>query len=1185
MSSVARQEALQSAGARLEALAARHGAEPALRDLRREPLTFSDVAAKVRDIRESLAFAGIRGAAGPERGFEGTGEIACGITGEFSAENNNGDRVALWMENRADAALWLTAIGQTCACLPLARSMSPELVRHAFEVLGVTALITDGSENELLARELAALDVPRLVVTNRGTGWDWTLDGRIGPAYLPEPDAPGDAIAYYLVTSGSTGTPKIVPVTHQAIALTTRRAAEGLELRPGDRALNVMPLNHVHGLISGVFLPWAAASCTIMPGAYDAADFLEWYAEASPTWFSTSPAIYRDILRRAEASGATLCRPGLRFLRCGSSALDDALRARIEDAFAVPLLNAYGMSETLQIAGVPLRDRRRNSVGVPIADEVGIFDGDLRIARRGEVGEIRIRGRTVMPHYVGDPERATGFQDGWFKTGDLGHLDAEGHLHVVGRMGDRINCGGETIAPAEVEAALLSIDGIEAALCFGVKHDVLGEAVAAAVVPAPGSALKADEVRRKALAFLPANRVPARIYVLDEIPRDGNGKYNRREIAEWLAAAPLPGGDSAPSGPVETIVAAAFRRVLRTEDIDADSDFFENGGTSLDIVELLLELEGKLGATIHVPVMFEAPTVRSLAAFLAREYRQEVARIAPEPAAGGSSADVGMVRADVAAFRASLPDFDDTDLERSLTSPIFILSAPRCGSTLLRVMMAGNAGLFSPPEMRLLQYRTMGEWAARHDGPFRFFRDGLVQAYMTATGCGEDRARAWLDGAIADDRPVETVYTHLQAVLGQRTIVDKSPHYALDRKVLKSIPERFRRPRFIVLYRNPVEMKRSFVEARMHQVWMHGGPDDPGALAEMIWTESYANIEAFAKTQLPASVMRLHFEDLVADPQQAMARICRFARVPADPRMPEIFDGTPGRMTAGLGAGAGAPMIGDPRFLHHDAIDPSRAGAGFTLPEEHGLGPGCLSLARMIGYRAAGDARSEANALHNQRQLLKSWGRSARRIDDFLFGYNLDGRELPLFWVFQQEDEAERLSAALGRDRPVYCMRSGHLVMNRFDPGMAELARTYADSIDARHPAGPLLIGGNCQGADVALEMARIFIGRGREVVLLIAVDADIQHPVDTQVAHIFGDTSHWNPFARGADPRPRWKRSYRGYTVDFLPCGHGQYFTETVLPVLTGHIETRISAALSRATRKPRWFSRFLRPARPRQP
>jgi acyl-CoA synthetase (AMP-forming)/AMP-acid ligase II/acyl carrier protein len=876
-------------------LAVRHGDLPALQDLERAPLTFAEMADRLRNIRHLVAAAGIA----------------------------QDDCVGVWVRNRADAAIWLTALGETCACLPLVSSMTSDAVLQAFEGLGIKALITDGSDTETCGAAVKAFGTPRLFLDRGPNDWSWTLSGQVGASCLPHTQGRPEAIAFYLMTSGSTGSPKIVPVRHQAITLTAWRAARDLEVGRGETTLNVMQLNHVRGLVSGVFMPWMGAASTIMPGDYSAQAFLDWYWISKPTWFSVSPAIYGDLLRRAQASSTQLQHKGLRFVRCGSAALNDTLRGQIERGFGVPLLEAYGMSEALQICGTPFSDPRAGTVGRSVADDLAIFDDNGRVGTPGTTGEICIKGRTVMSHYVCGPDQGDAFRDGWFRTGDIGHLDSDGYLTVTGRLSGRINLGGEMVAPTEIENALMRIEGVSACICFGTADENNVEILCAAVALADDRTPDATDLRQAARLVLPMGKIPARFYFVDDIPRDANGKENRASIAQALtsnpAARPVPANSPAQGDSIEDWLAACFCRALRLDRVTPQTDFFETGGTSLDATELVLEIETTLGEPVHLPILFEASTIERLTAFLKREYPSATALFpettdkspaAVQPPASGKSGQ---------RFNAAFPVYSGGAEAVSAANPVFILSAPRCGSTLLRVMLAGHPDLFSPPEMRLLMHRTVDEWAARNDGRFRFFRDGLVQALMSSRGLNEARARDWLDDAAGRSMPVGHVFDFIQGGVGQRRIIDKSPTYALDLNLLKSIPDRFEAPKFVVLYRNPHDMKRSYVASRMDQVWMYGGPSDAGDLAEMIWNESYSNIEAFETFVDRRQVHHIHFEQLVQDPQDVMKRLSGFLGVQYDPKTVAPYGEDENRMVDGLNSAA--KMIGDPRFKQRASID------------------------------------------------------------------------------------------------------------------------------------------------------------------------------------------------------------------------------------------------------------------------
>lgn len=1098
----------------LALVATAHPDVPAIDDLHRAPLSFSDLMRAQDRLVNACAQAGI----------------------------GQGTPVCIWIDNRADAAVVITALARRGAVFPLADTMNASLVQRALDQIPDMVLLHDGSAPDW-ATETMTANGCAIVELHRTGAWDWTVsnmvesdaDKRVRSRDLSD-------VAVLLSTSGSTGLPKIVPVTSDAIAVVVQRAAKGLELLPGEKTLNVMALNHVHGLISGVFLPWVAGCGTVMPGPYRATDFLGWLTRARPNWMSCSPAIYADILRRAEAEGLALDTCGLRLVRCGSAALNSTLRDRIKQAFKVPLLEAYGMSEALQITGVPFADPREGTVGTAIADEIGIFDGADRLAT-GQIGEICLRGRTVMSGYLGDAQTA---QDGWFRTGDLGYLDEDGFLRVCGRSGDQIIVGGENVAPQEVEEEIAKLPGVAEVAVFAAEHPTFGEQIAAAVVLDPDANMNARDLRDVLSTRLPRHKVPSQIVFPDALPVGRTGKVVRSDLAQYfqnqlneLQSKSVDTGKQ-PGSALEAWLLQEFSQALRGADIGVDSDFFAFGGTSLDAVELMLSLEQRLDETIHVALLFSAPTVAELAKRMVQDYPKALIAAELIDAASVTSADRAHGESSFDLFRGSLPVLPQTSEAPSKQQPVFILSAPRCGSTLLRVMLAGHPDLFAPPELRLMNFADLSDWHQSLDGKFRFFRDGLVQAVMAATDVSEDQARATLEDFAAQGWSSSRVLTWLQDQLPGRKLVDKTPIYALTPSVLSRILDCYPRARFIVLHRNPVDMVKSYEHARMHQIWMYPFTGAPAELAENIWRQTYQTIDAFKDRVGHRRIMHVSFETLVSEPEILMPKICRFLRVPYDPAVLTPHTDKERRMVEGLGSAA--RMIGDPRFAKHQKIDASRAVSGSELPANE-LAEETRALASRLGYGTRGESMPEASIIQRMRFMTADWGRNAERLGDFAFGRNLAGQKAPLFWVCQLDLEGERLGQSLGEDRPLVYLRSGDYLVNRYDKAMDDLAKHYAQTISNIQPTGPITIGGNCQGAELARATAKQLRALGREIALLIALDADFDDPLPVPTAFVFGKTSRLNPLRKNGHRRAVWKAMYPSYSVDFLPCGHGEYF------------------------------------------
>ena len=1098
----------------LSRVATSHPDLPAIDDLHRAPLSFSGLVDAQGKIVNACARAGVP----------------------------PGAPVCIWIENRADAAVIITALAGNGAVFPLADTMNAALVQRALDQLPDLVLLHDGTAPEWATDTMTANGCA-IVEIKRVGAWDWDVLCKVeGTDGRPKRTLSLTNVAVLLSTSGSTGLPKIVPVTGEAIAVTVNRAAEGLALTPGEKTLNVMALNHVHGLISGVVLPWIAGCCTVMPGPYRAQDFLTWLTDARPHWMSCSPAIYADILRRAEAAGLSLDRCGLRFVRCGSAALNSTLRDRIKQAFQVPLLEAYGMSEALQIAGVPFADPREGTVGTAIADEIGIFSGSNRLAT-GQTGEICLRGRTVMSGYLGNKRDA---QDEWFQTGDIGYLDDDGFLRVCGRSGDQIIIGGENVAPQEVEEEIAKLSGVAEVAVFSSEHPTFGEQIAAAVVLDADASMNARDLRTALSTRLPRHKVPTQIVFADALPVGRTGKIVRSDLAQHFQKqldalhSKGPKATRAPESVLEAWLLQEFSQALRGENIGVDGDFFEFGGTSLDAVELMLSLEQQLDETIHVALLFSAPTVAELAERMQQDYPTALVNAGLLNAGSAGSARPADDGGSFDLFRRSLPEVPSLNEAPSESEPVFILSAPRCGSTLLRVMLAGHPDLFAPPELRLMNFASLSDWHQTLDGQYRFFRDGLVQAVMHATDVSEEKARDTLEDFAAQGWASSRVLNWLQYQLAGRILVDKTPIYALSPSVLSRILRCFPKARFVVLHRNPADMVNSYEKARMHQIWMYPFAGSPAELAEMIWRQTYETIDAFKDRIDHKRIMHVSFETLVTEPETLMPKICRFLRVRYDTAVLNPHADQGSRMTEGLGSAA--KMIGDPRFAKHRKIDASRAVSGSDLPIDVLTAP-TRKLASRFGYGAQGEDAPEASIIHRMRLMTADWGKNAQRLGDFAFGRNLSGRKPPLFWVCQRDFEGDRLGRFLGKGRPFVYFRSGDYIVNRYDKEMDALAASYARTIVDIQPSGPITIGGNCQGAELARATAKQLRALGREIALLVALDADFDDPFPVPTAFIFGETSHINPLIEGDERRAVWTAMYPSYSVDFLPCGHGEYF------------------------------------------
>jgi acyl-CoA synthetase (AMP-forming)/AMP-acid ligase II len=353
--------------------------------------------------------------------------------------------------------------------------------------------------------------------------------GANGSAEVPR----RDDVALFLHTSGTTSRPKGVPLTQFNVLVSARNIARHYALSPDDRSLVVMPLFHVHGLIGATLSTLASGGAVIVPPRFSASEFWELARRHRATWYSAVPTIHQVLLARAESDRAP--RGHMRFIRSCSAALAPATLAQLEDRFATPVLEAYGMTEAAhQVASNPLPplEHKPGSVGLGTA-EMAIIDDAGRHLETNTAGEVAIRGPSVMSGYRNNPEaNAAAFAGRWFRTGDRGVIDGDGYLTLIGRIKELINRGGEKISPAEIDAVLLTHPAVAEAAAFGVPNSKYGEEVYAAVV------LKKDISAAEIMAYCSRHladfKVPKEIHLVSALPKGPTGKIQRREIASMF---------------------------------------------------------------------------------------------------------------------------------------------------------------------------------------------------------------------------------------------------------------------------------------------------------------------------------------------------------------------------------------------------------------------------------------------------------------------------------------------------------------------------------------------------------------------------------------------------------------------------------------------------------------------------
>jgi oxalate---CoA ligase len=448
-----------------------------------------------------------------------------------------GARVAMVLGNGPEAVVAILGAAVAAAAAPLNPACTEDELRYYLEDVSARALIVPRGGAEAARRAWPA-GAPLIEIAVEAGGKLW-LETSAPIAKRRTATAPGpDDVALVLHSSGTTGRPKRAALRHRNLAASARNIVATYGLSSLDTALCVMPLFHIHGLVGCTLSTFASGGTVVMPVRFNPVGFRRILSAHEPTWYTAVPTIHQLILARHRDRAHR--GSSLRFLRSASSKLHEATLLGLEEAFGVPCLEAYGMTEAShQIASNPLPPASRvsGSVGRGVGVRIGVMDTQGQLLTVGASGEVVIQGPNVIDGYDDNPEAdARSFTNGWFRTGDQGFLDSAGYLTLVGRLKEMINRAGEKIAPHEIDEALLKHPAVAEAVSFGVPHDTWGEVVEAAVV-LRGEASEAQLLRhcREHLADF---KIPTRLYLVESIPKGSTGKIQRTRMPNLLRGAP-----------------------------------------------------------------------------------------------------------------------------------------------------------------------------------------------------------------------------------------------------------------------------------------------------------------------------------------------------------------------------------------------------------------------------------------------------------------------------------------------------------------------------------------------------------------------------------------------------------------------------------------------------------------------
>ena len=343
-------------------------------------------------------------------------------------------------------------------------------------------------------------------------------------------------MAAILYTSGTTGRSKGAMLSHGNLSSNALVLKSTWRWRPGDVLLHVLPIFHVHGLFVASHGALLNGSKTIWLNRFDAKEVVRRLPQA--TVFMGVPTMYVRLLD--EPGFTAEVTRNMRLFVSGSAPLLPETFREFERRTGHRILERYGMSETVMLTSNSYDGNRMpGTVGLPLPGvSVRVVDSTGRICDWNEVGDIQVKGPNVFSGYWRMPEKtAEEFtSDGWFKTGDVGRFDANGYLSIVGRSKDLIISGGYNVYPKEIESFIDEMDGVAESAVIGVPHRDFGEAVTAVVVRKPGASIDEADVIAALKSRIAGFKVPKRVFVVDELPRNTMGKVQKNVLRERYGA-------------------------------------------------------------------------------------------------------------------------------------------------------------------------------------------------------------------------------------------------------------------------------------------------------------------------------------------------------------------------------------------------------------------------------------------------------------------------------------------------------------------------------------------------------------------------------------------------------------------------------------------------------------------------
>ena len=925
-------------------------------------------------------------------------------------------------------------------------------------------------------------------------------------------------VAYVIYTSGSTGQPKGACIYHRGLTNLVLWFVTDFNLTATDSVL-IISSEGFDLTLKNFFAPLTVGGqLHLLPASirYDPSQITKIVAAQQITWLNCTPSAFYPLIEPGEKSTFQKL-ASLRYIFLGGEtiSLSRLLPWLQSSACQAKLVNTYGPTECTDVCALYLLEQpelfleQAIPIGKPIFNaKLFILGKHLELLPVGVAGELHIGGVGLAHGYLNRPELTAEkfinnpFDDdpNWlrrskdsrlYKTGDLARYLPDGNIEYLGRIDNQVKIRGFRIELGEIEAVLSTHPFVRESVVIAHEVSEGDKHLVAYCVAQTDQVIENQALRAFLKERLPDYMVPAFWVEIEAMPLTASGKIDRRALpTPTLTREMLEKAYVAPQTALEYLIVELWHSILGVEQIGIEDNFFELGGTSISGMVFINRLQEKLQTHLYPIALFEAPTIVDFAAYLKTHYTEAVSKLCHTEAglesiqsASSPTIDeikvfqLGQLIADSPFFS---PRFSHVKRETErLPSAIFILSPPRSGSTLLRVMLAGHPDLFVPPELELLSFENLQQRKAIFSGPYQFALEGTIRAMMALKGCTMEQATKLMAEYENQNLTTPQFYHLLQRGCGEKTLIDKTPSYALALNTLKRAESYFENALYIHLLRHPYGMIHSFEEAKFDQLWYRFEHHfSARELGELTWLISQQNIRDFLQEIPTERQHRMTFEELVREPRTVLDSVCHFLGLAFHPDMLQPYQDKQQRMTDGIYQVS--KMVGDPKFHTHKQIEPQTAERWRNTYSADFLGEITWEMAESFGYPKMALAESHQAPSILTSPLVTLQPGDKNRLPFFCI-HPIGGN---VFWY-------RDLARHLGTEQPFYGLQSAGLYGER-EPltRIEDMARLYIEALQTIQPQGPYQLGGWSLGGVVAFEMAQQLRQQGHQIKLLALIDS-----------------------------------------------------------------------------------------------